>query len=241
MVETIDVKAVFDLDNCLYQYDENAEALFTEAYARTLEHFGIEASEDFSKIVNHNMTHDHDAMREIFADLGVCFDTFHDVAHKFAIDIFRDRVYAPPGLTELFNAIAPENKVILTHGSRAWSEAMLTKIGVRHTIHDDHILSIDHDEIAGQRKDKSPAPFEIAADRLGAHPSELVFFDDLPENHVHANALGMRTVLIHWGEEIADALDHITDSVHDVTTWLKAHLHRQKKTDAIDTPKPPQP
>ena len=66
-------------------------------------------------------------------------------------------------------------------------------------------------------------------------------FDDLPENHVHANALGMRTVLIHWGEEIADALDHITDSVHDVTTWLKAHLHRQKKTDAIDTPKPPQP
>jgi epoxide hydrolase-like predicted phosphatase len=55
--------------------------------------------------------------------------------------------------------------------------------------------------------------YEIACERLGVHPSEIVFLDDLEANVAAARQLGMRTVLFQsTAQAIAGVEACLTDS-----------------------------
>ena len=220
-VSDMSLKAIFDLDHCLYQDPKNKTELYETALIQTMAKFGVALTQAALRSIDHNMRDDHDALRMELRTYGVAFEAFFKASHDIAIALFEKNVQPNPALRDLFNKIGKDNIVILTHGSSHWAEAMLRKLGLRDVLKDDNILTLDHEHVKGRRKEQTRDPFWIAANRLGAKPQEITFFDDLVKNHVHPSEMGMKTVLVHWGNPPSEPLPHVAEMAESTEEYLQ--------------------
>jgi putative hydrolase of the HAD superfamily len=62
--------------------------------------------------------------------------------------------------------------------------------------------------VEGLRK-PDPAIYRLACDRLGAHPEEMVFLDDIGPNLKPARAMGMATIKVNEPEPAVEELEEV--------------------------------
>lgn len=105
----------------------------------------------------------------------------------------------------------------LTHGTRSWACAVLTRQGVRGYFSRDRIC--DFEVLDGEKKSDSTKPFDEVTKRKKVRPARAMMMDDKPENLFMAKQAGLVTVWISHGEKIDlekhPYIDYVATNLHE--------------------------
>jgi putative hydrolase of the HAD superfamily len=207
---------VFDLDNTLYPHHLNLWQQVDDRIRNYIASFlGTTYDEAFRKQKDFYRRYGT-SMRGMMIEHGMKPDDFLDYVHQ----IDHSPVEPNPALGAALEKL-PGRKLILTNGTRAHADAIMTRLAVAH--HFEDVFDI----IAGEL---DPKPFPQTYDRFlarhGVDPTRAAMFEDLARNLEVPHALGMTTVLVvpertrevfreGWELEGRDAthVDHVTDDL----------------------------
>lgn len=195
-------KYIFDLDNLLYRDPADKYTKYQDAAAHTAIRCGVDLPfEQVHKLAGDSFK-DHGSELTVFAEeFGIDYALLCETYHDEALRIFEPEIVALQELTDKFNEIAAEDKVVLTHSTSHWAIPVMKKIGIYDSTNPDHILAQDDPRINFKRKDEDKEPFEVALQLLGCEAKDAVMFDDTADNLVIPDLMGMETVFVHWGKE----------------------------------------
>lgn len=212
---------VFDLDNTLYPHHLNLWQQVDVRIRDYIANFLAITHDEAFRVQKDYYKRFGTSMRGLMAEHGMKPDDFLDYVHR----IDHSPLQPNPALGDALERL-PGRKLILTNGTRAHADAVLTRLAI------DHCFEDVFDIVAGEL---SPKPFRDVYDRfLARHdvdPTRAVLFEDLARNLEVPHALGMVTVLVvpektrevfreGWELEGHDAphVDHVTD---DLTGFLE--------------------
>lgn len=75
-------------------------------------------------------------------------------------------------------------------------------------------------------KNMSQEPFKKVLSQVGFKPLDAIFIDDSHANHKHANAMGIQTVHINYGNKIeCDTISHAFETAEN---FLSAYNKKQE-------------
>jgi putative hydrolase of the HAD superfamily len=222
---------IFDLDNTLYPPRSN---LFDQvdqrmgAFISTL--LGVEREE--ARRIQKAYYRDYGTtLRGLMAEHGIDPHEFLDFVH----DIDHSPIAPDPALGGALSLL-PGRKFVLTNGSRAHAESVLSRLGIAEQFED------LFDIVAAAFEPKpAAAPYERFLGRFGIAADRAAMFEDLPRNLEIPHALGMRTVLVvgetadgpdsrqHWETDRSDAphIEHVTDDLADFLVTLAEGFSRR--------------
>ncbi|EJW10246.1 Pyridoxal-5'-phosphate phosphatase, Alphaproteobacterial type [Rhodovulum sp. PH10] len=224
---------VFDLDNTLYpphldlwqQVDGRIRDYIAKFLAVTAEE-AFRVQKDYYRRYG-------TSMRGLMAEHGLEPDDFLTYVHQIDHSPIRPNA----ALGRVLEAL-PGRKLVLTNGTRAHADAVLSRLEI------DHCFEDVFDIVAGALE---PKPFPEVYDRFlarhGVDPKKAVLFEDLARNLAVPHALGMVTVLVvpertrevfreYWELEGHDAphVDHVTDDITGFLERLAADLAARGRT-----------
>jgi HAD superfamily hydrolase (TIGR01509 family) len=174
---------LFDLDGTLIYSDPLHRAVFAEVLAP----WGVDLTEALYT------THIHGRLNaRIFADLAPGGDPVALGERKEAEFRRRLGASAPPiaGLPAFLDATEAAGiaLAVVTNAPRANAEAMLSAIGQRHRF---PVVIAEGEASAGK---PDPAPYRLAAERLGVAPGDCIVFEDSPAGLRAGISAGARVV-----------------------------------------------
>jgi len=221
---------VFDLDNTLYphhlnlwkQVDDRIRS-YVAAFLGTTAEQAFRKQKDFYR--RYGTT-----MRGMMIEHGMDAADFLDYVHRLDYSPLAPNLPLSAALGRIEG-----RKLILTNGTRAHAEAILTRLAI------DHHFEDVFDIVAG---DLDPKPLRVTYDRFlarhGIDAGRAAMFEDLARNLEVPHALGMTTVLVvpersravvreSWELEGHDAghVDHVTDDLAGFLDAVAGHGARQ--------------
>lgn len=212
---------VFDLDNTLYPHHLNLWQQVDVRIRDYIANFLAITHDEAFRVQKDYYKRFGTSMRGLMAEHGMEPDDFLDYVHR----IDHSPLTPNPALGDALERL-PGRKLILTNGTRAHADAVLSRLEI------DHCFEDVFDIIAGEL---SPKPFPEVYDKFlarhGVDARKAVLFEDLARNLEVPHALGMVTVLVvpertrevfreGWELEGRDEphVDHVTD---DLTGFLE--------------------
>jgi putative hydrolase of the HAD superfamily len=219
---------VFDLDNTLYPHHLNLWHQVDERIRDYIANFLGVTHEDAWRKQKDFYRRYGTTMRGMMTEHGMEPDDFLDYVHQ----IDHSPLTPNPTLGAALEKL-PGRKLILTNGTRAHADAVMSRLAIAH--HFEDVFDI----VAGEL---DPKPFPQTYDRFlrrhGVDPLRAAMFEDLARNLEVPHRLGMTTVLVvpertrevfreGWELEGRDAahVDHVTD---DLSGFLEAIIARRK-------------
>jgi putative hydrolase of the HAD superfamily len=219
---------VFDLDNTLYPHHLNLWHQVDERIRDYIANFLGVTHEDAWRKQKDFYRRYGTTMRGMMTEHGMEPDDFLDYVHQ----IDHSPLTPNPALGAALEKL-PGRKLILTNGTRAHADAVMSRLAIAH--HFEDVFDI----VAGEL---DPKPFPQTYDRFlrrhGVDPLRAAMFEDLARNLEVPHRLGMTTVLVvpertrevfreGWELEGRDAahVDHVTD---DLSGFLEAIIARRK-------------
>ncbi len=219
---------VFDLDNTLYPHHLNLWHQVDERIRDYIANFLGVTHEDAWRKQKDFYRRYGTTMRGMMNEHGMEPDDFLDYVHQ----IDHSPLTPNPTLGAALEKL-PGRKLILTNGTRAHADAVMSRLAIAH--HFEDVFDI----VAGEL---DPKPFPQTYDRFlrrhGVDPLKAAMFEDLARNLEVPHRLGMTTVLVvpertrevfreGWELEGRDAahVDHVTD---DLAAFLEAIIARRK-------------
>ena len=220
------MKYIFDLDNSLYPDPKNKYARYEIAAAKAALNCGVPIQEEQARVLAAQSYQDHGSELTVFInDYGIDPALITEVYHEEAFKIFEEEIGTSDELRDAFNAIAPGDKVILTHSTTQWALPVIKRLGIDANIDPNNILALDDPRIQFKRKDADIEPFEVALQLLGARAEEVTMVDDVADNHIIPHQMGMHTLLIHWkDQDDANAPEHVQNQAHNPAQYIRRHL-----------------
>lgn len=190
------IKAIiWDLDNTLYPFNDDFMQACNIGAAKAAQEMGADIEFNEARRI----------AAEGFKKYGVGYQVF---VEQFGFDAheFQTRHLANIDISDIVscdilpNVIRniPVKHAVLTHGSKSWSDRILTKLGIRDVFGNN---LFGQEDVNYNKKNDGPEPFEIVLSALGLEPHETVMAEDSPQNLVYAKKLGMTTVLITQGSD----------------------------------------
>jgi putative hydrolase of the HAD superfamily len=219
---------VFDLDNTLYPHHLNLWHQVDERIRDYIAKFLGVTHEDAWRKQKDFYRRYGTTMRGMMTEHGMEPDNFLDYVHQIDHSPLTPNPILGAALEKL-----PGRKLILTNGTRAHADAVMSRLAIAH--HFEDVFDI----VAGEL---DPKPFPQTYDRFlrrhGVDPLKAAMFEDLARNLEVPHRLGMTTVLVvpertrevfreGWELEGRDAahVDHVTD---DLSGFLEAIIARRK-------------
>lgn len=198
---------IFDFDGVAYKYRPDFNAVCSSAAARAAIACGVPGV--FEQLVaDFTAARDpHSFTKRWQAEHGLDPLAYHHAYHD-GIDVAAS-IDARQEATAVFAELA-ERKVpmiILTHGSQPWVKRVGAHIDMIRHFADEHIIALEHTNWT--KKPDSPAPFLLAAARLGIAPDRLGMVEDSSGNLHHAHSLGMATGYLHYEKPLAPKPAHV--------------------------------
>jgi len=207
---------VFDLDNTLYPHRLNLWQQINDRISNYIARFlNTTYDEAFRKQADLYRRYGT-TVRGMMIEHGMKPDDFLDFVHR--ID---HSPVAPNAALDAALERLPGRKLILTNGTRAHADAILTRLAVAH--HFEDIFDI----VDGELEPKPlPQNYDRFLARHGVDAGTAAMFEDMSRNLELPHALGMTTVLVvpertcearceSWELEGRDAahVDHVTDDL----------------------------
>jgi mannitol-1-/sugar-/sorbitol-6-phosphatase len=115
-----------------------------------------------------------------------------------------------PGARELLDSLPPHGWAVVTSGGVIVAAPRLKSAGLPTPP-----LLITAEDVPAGKPD--PAPYRIAAERLGLDPADCVVFEDAPPGLASARAAGCRSVGLRTTYPDLTGADQVVDSLADVT------------------------
>jgi HAD superfamily hydrolase (TIGR01509 family) len=205
---------LFDLDGTLIFSDPLHRAVFAEVLAP----WGVNVTEELYT------THIHGRLNaSIFADLAPGGDPVALGEAKEAEFRRRLGASAPPlaGLVAFLDGVQAAGiaLAVVTNAPRANAEAMLGAIGLRHRF---PVVIAEGDAPAAK---PDPAPYLLAAERLGVAPADCLVFEDSPAGLRAGLAAGMRVVGLATSLTVSE--------LSDLGAWLAVEDYTDRRLDAL--------
>lgn len=209
---------VFDLDNTLYPA---SSSLFPQIEGRMTE------------FISNALGMDHEAARRLqkqyYRDYGTTLRGLMQ-EHRLSPDDFLEFVHdidcsvlAPAERLDRVLGEIPGRKLIFTNGSATHAENVLRQLGLRQ-----HFNGVFDIKAANYLPKPALETYQRIIQQFEIDPKSAIMFEDLPQNLVAANQLGMTTVWVREDnhpdgahEDGHSGIDHVTD---DLAGWLEARL-----------------
>jgi putative hydrolase of the HAD superfamily len=199
---------LFDLDDTLYPRQvgimEQIRILMLR-YLQTRFHLTPEQADELRR--NYFQTYGT-TMRGLQINHHIDPDEFLQFVHDIPLDQY---LRPNPDLDRIL-ATLPQDKVIFTNASREHAEAILTILGIRRhfsrivDVRDLHYESKPH-----------PTAYHRICELLGVQPVECLLVEDNMRNIHPAMALGMTTVLVGDGSDVAGGgADYVIECIEDI-------------------------
>jgi putative hydrolase of the HAD superfamily len=218
---------VFDLDNTLYPHHVNLWQQVDERIRDYIVDFLQIGREDAFRLQKDYYRRYGTTMRGLMEEHGLVPDQFLEMVHQ----IDHSPLTPNPALGAAI-AKLPGRKLILTNGTRAHAEAVMTRLEIGE--HFDDIFDIKAAELEPKPR---AAVYERFLVRHSVDPSRAAIFEDLARNLEVPHALGMITVLVvpkgagvvlreEWELAGRDAphVDHVTDDLADFLRTVVAKI-----------------
>lgn len=208
---------IWDLDNTLYRFEGDFEALCHVAAAKAALKGGLQASynEAFSLCLKSYDVYGH-SYRIFIEEHGIAQDQLHYDFHDF---IDEKLIRKSLELVAAFER-SPLGHVLVTHASRGWAGRALAHIGLKEFFPDEKILPAEDTGFA--RKSESCAPFEKALELLGVDAENVAVVEDIAVNLRLPYELGMDTVLVHYGQKPSPMPPYVRHDYNNALEFLQA-------------------
>lgn len=203
---------IFDLDNTLYQKPPENNDIFARAAARSALSLGFRSTYEKALELARKSGEQYKSEISVFwREHGIDQKEIFRESHRVGVEFMRQAISRDQGLCDAFNHIAAGVKevLILSHGSQAWVEQLTEHLGYAPALKPNRAFGLDHPMINYRTKDAGPEAFVLAASIMGLNPDKIAVVEDTSANLLHAHALGMQTVHVHWGSPVAPPLTHV--------------------------------
>lgn len=174
--------------------------------------YPTDAAESLGQRVIENLRLRH-AQGRFTQEPAVLLDHYHDVL----IALIRERLEPKPGLREALEFVRGQGWgcAAASSGDRVYINVVLDVLGVRPCFQ----AVATGDEVAEGKPD--PAPYLLAAARLGVAPAECVALEDSPRGVQSAKAAGMRCIAVPEGTADVSAADAVCESLFTAVDVLQ--------------------
>lgn len=207
---------IWDLDNTLYRFEGDFEALCHVAAAKAAVKCGLDMSHEQA--------------------LELCYQSYEEFGHSYWLFIERYKIEqrqihfdfhsfideklirSSLDLAKLFEA-APLRHTLVTHASAEWAERALAHIGLKRFFADDMIIPAEATNF--MRKSESHIPFEQALALLDLPPEKVVVVEDIAANLRIPREMGMATVLVHYGQKPNPVPDYVSLDCNNAAIFLQ--------------------
>ena len=207
---------VFDLDNTLYPHHLNLWQQVDERIRNYVADFLHVSHDEAFRLQKDYYRRYGTTMRGLMAEHGLKPDEFLEIVHQ----IDHSALTPNPALGAAIAAL-PGRKLILTNGTRAHADAVMSRLEIG-----EHFEDVFDIHAAAFEPKPQPQVYARFLVRHNVDPKRAVIFEDLARNLEVPHALGMTTVLVvpegtrevfreDWELEGRDALhvDHVTDNL----------------------------
>jgi len=202
---------VWDLDGALYSDYTNwmgrSSCFFAEAFQNIMGDNAPSLSiEQLRVLINKSFSETSFGVADLSRKFGVNAAQLHTMAHALLdpTEVVRG---GNKDLQAAFQKLqdAQHTSVILTHGSKDWAKRVIEHLGISHFF--DERLILGGENVEFNSKARSIKPFDIIAGKAQSITgqnfgySDMVVVEDSIRNLQHPHDAGMKTILVHWGDE----------------------------------------
>jgi FMN phosphatase YigB (HAD superfamily) len=213
---------IWDLDNCIYPYDDAFWNMIHEASARAalklLEQNGADNKTDFLELKQLA-----EQSQQLYGKANkLVVERFdldkEEMFQAFLKELNYDFMKPNHALNALFKSTKTKH-VILTHNSTSCARVILQNLGLGQFFPEGSIVSIQDEGILP--KDVGKQAFKIVLSRYGFKAEDSLMVEDTAENLKYPKTMGMQTVFISYGKGDGDGhADHVFHSAQD---FLRAY------------------
>ncbi len=209
---------IFDLDNTLYPPEAGLYPQLTarvQAWMR--DHLHLPDAEIAARQARYLDQHGA-TLSGLVREFDVDAADFLDFVHRIDYADVRPN----PALAEAIAAL-PGRRLIHTNGSAAHVRNVLSRLGLAETLFEGIFDLADAGYVA---KPERPA-FDALVSRFGIEPASCCFIEDSLRNLETAHAMGMATLWVRYGEDLARPLPpYCDDATGDLAAWLAEAMAR---------------
>ncbi len=204
---------VFDLDNTLYPAHCDLGAQLGQRMGAFVARF-LNLPLDQARVLQKKYFHAHGTtLRGLMLEHDLHPDDYLDYVHDLDLSVIPLDDRLGPALQAL-----PGRKVIYTNATNKHARRVLGHLGVKHHF-DGFFDIIDADFIPKPNQQ----PYETLLRRHGIDPNRAAMVEDIAQNLVPASNLGMATVWVRGGRNIAltdEQLQHVQHTTDDLAAWI---------------------
>ena len=204
---------VFDLDNTLYPAHCDLGAQLGQRMGAFVARF-LNLPLDQARVLQKKYFHAHGTtLRGLMLEHDLHPDDYLDYVHDLDLSGIPLDDRLGPALQAL-----PGRKVIYTNATNKHAHRVLGHLGVKHYF-DGFFDIIDADFIPKPNQQ----PYETLLRRHGIDPNRAAMIEDIAQNLVPASNLGMATVWVRGGRNIAltdEQLRHVQHTTDDLAAWI---------------------
>ena len=204
---------VFDLDNTLYPAHCDLGAQLGQRMGAFVARF-LNLPLDQARVLQKKYFHAHGTtLRGLMLEHDLHPDDYLDYVHDLDLSGIPLDDRLGPALQAL-----PGRKVIYTNATNKHAHRVLGHLGVKHHF-DGFFDIIDADFIPKPNQQ----PYETLLRRHGIDPNRAAMVEDIAQNLVPASNLGMATVWVRGGRNIAltdEQLQHVQHTTDDLAAWI---------------------
>ncbi|MFP6696905.1 MAG: pyrimidine 5'-nucleotidase [Alphaproteobacteria bacterium] len=204
---------VFDLDNTLYPAHCDLGAQLGQRMGAFVARF-LNLPLDQARVLQKKYFHAHGTtLRGLMLEHDLHPDDYLDYVHDLDLSVIPLDDRLGPALQAL-----PGRKVIYTNATNKHAHRVLGHLGVKHHF-DGFFDIIDADFIPKPNQQ----PYETLLRRHGIDPNRAAMVEDIAQNLVPASNLGMATVWVRGGRNIAltdEQLQHVQHTTDDLAAWI---------------------
>ncbi|MFP6706514.1 MAG: pyrimidine 5'-nucleotidase [Alphaproteobacteria bacterium] len=204
---------VFDLDNTLYPAHCDLGAQLGQRMGAFVARF-LDLPLDQARVLQKKYFHAHGTtLRGLMLEHDLHPDDYLDYVHDLDLSGIPLDDRLGPALQAL-----PGRKVIYTNATNKHAHRVLGHLGVKH--HFDGFFDIID---AAFIPKPNQQPYETLLRRHGIDPNRAAMVEDIAQNLVPASKLGMATVWVRGGRNIAltdEQLQHVQHTTDDLAAWI---------------------
>ena len=204
---------VFDLDNTLYPAHCDLGAQLGQRMGAFVARF-LNLPLDQARVLQKKYFHAHGTtLRGLMLEHDLHPDDYLDYVHDLDLSGIPLDDRLGPALQAL-----PGRKVIYTNATNKHAHRVLGHLGVKH--HFDGFFDIIDANFIPKPNQQ---PYETLLRRHGIDPNRAAMVEDIAQNLVPASNLGMATVWVRGGRNIAltdEQLQHVQHTTDDLAAWI---------------------
>lgn len=218
-----DIQAVvFDFDNTLYENPPNKDEIFAEAHARAAIYLGAQLDLPSALDLARQSYRQHKSEMFLFCrDHKLDEKELYLHTHRIGTALMAQALQPDSGIKAAFNALSQSRELILlTHGSEHWARNLMDHLQLSEYMDHTRVLALDHPVVNYQKKDFGPGVFNAVAGMIGIPTQKMAMVEDTAANLVHASAVGMQTILVHWGRTANPQPAYVDLQISSITALI---------------------